>query len=701
MQRTGTLALIALCLLSLGMTIWIITDYFERRDRVQSAAFEAAQVQAVSIAQEIGDEFGALMTIAENIAAELGDGSLGYTQIEARMREATDDRPDIDGLAITFEPFVFSPDMRLFQTYVYQSTTGGFDTLMGATYDYTRPPVRPNDVDTAWYLNTINEGAQWHEPFFAAGAEKILVEYGVPFYPVDADPATADPAGIVSIDYTLADIRALMEELDLGATGYGYVLTDEGTFLSHPVGEFVVNRTIFDVAGEGSRLAEAVREAINENTRVFVEVDDPVTGQATWNFFEPIGATGWTIGIVINRQEFEADPVTTIRDQMTAAIAIALTVFLATTTAFHVDRYRFTNFWTVSSVFSLLCVVLIILVWVQTNRLRGENGISITDQSQLNQFVRNLDGPLGSRSRPQQIPTGVLIQAMAFPEPTSVTINGYIWQRYPEDSELVRGFALPQRIGEEATIEEIQREIVDGEELIVWYIGVTLRQIYDTQRFPFDHRDIQLRVTPALPDTDVVLIPDLSGYALMTAELLPGVDPGVDINNWTLQSSYFSYSNTIFNPTIKQPDAENDFKVPELRFIVQVQRIYLGAFIAYLLPGLIAAAMTFAYLISGRRVGDNDEIVGALNYAAALFFVVAVIHTALRDQIAAVGITYMEYIYILLYLAIVAVAVNVFVASRFPDWAIVRYRDNLAPKVLYWPFFAGIMLVSTLATFVY
>jgi len=58
-------------------------------------------------------------------------------------------------------------------------------------------------------------------------------------------------------------------------------------------------------------------------------------------------------------------------------------------------------------------------------------------------------------------------------------------------------------------------------------------------------------------------------------------------------------------------------------------------------------------------------------------------------------------LYILLYLAIIVVAANIFIAARFPDWGIVRYRDNLTPKVLYWPLFAGVMLLSTLVTFVY
>ena len=111
--------------------------------------------------------------------------------------------------------------------------------------------------------------------------------------------------------------------------------------------------------------------------------------------------------------------------------------------------------------------------------------------------------------------------------------------------------------------------------------------------------------------------------------------------------------------------------------------------------------MMFTYLVAKHQEGDEDEIVGALNYAAALFFVVAVIHTGMRSQIAAVGITYLEYVYILLYLAIVLVAANVFVVARYPDWFIVRYRNNIITKLLYWAVFNGELLLITILLFVY
>jgi polyferredoxin len=49
--------------------------------------------------------------------------------------------------------------------------------------------------------------------------------------------------------------------------------------------------------------------------------------------------------------------------------------------------------------------------------------------------------------------------------------------------------------------------------------------------------------------------------------------------------------------------------------------------------------------------------------------------------------------------ALIAVAANMFLLAWHPEWWIIRYRDNLVMKVMYWPVFVGVLLISTLFTF--
>ncbi len=704
MKRLFTLGLIAGTLTFTLLTTLLTLSHLNQRAALESAAQADARVQSQQAADQIGDAFAEVMRIAERMARDLSFGELAFTDIADRLDTEISIRPDIDGLAVTFAPFAYDPDTRLYQRYVYKTADDGFDVLDGATYDYTLPhDDDPDTPDTRWYVDTVAQGARWMEPFFAAGAGKVLVEYGVPFTFPGRDRAN-ETAGIVTIDYSLDDLRALMAALDLGATGYGFVLTAQGTLLAHPVAEYVARSSFFDLQIDPD-LQTAARAVLDTAEAQFAVGLDPVTNEGVWAFFEPIGSTGWAVGIVLNQSEFAPVPRQTLREQTGIALAAAGLLFFGLSTVFRLDRYVITGLWASSQLFAVLSLGLIVTVWTLNARLPDHSGVRITSLTQVERYLESQvvdpDAP------PAHLSTGVYVQALDFPDPTSVTLNGYVWQRRPVDSDTLTsdvpfGFTMPQLSGEEFTLEEISREIDGNSETVLWYIGVTLRQVYDTGRFPFDHRDITLRLTPADPAANIVLTPDLRGYPFITPSLLPGVDSQVQINNWTLSSSRFSYNDAAPAPT--------DFGLatraalvsgPELRFTIRAERSTLGPFIAYLLPGTIAAVMMFTYLLSRREPGKDEEVVNALNYAAAIFFVVAVIHTGLRDQIAAVGVTYLEYIYLLLYVAIVAVAANIYVVARFPHWGIVSFRENILPKLLYWPVFIGVLLIVTLLTFVY
>ncbi|MFN2199827.1 MAG: hypothetical protein ACK2UO_01415, partial [Caldilineaceae bacterium] len=95
-----------------------------------------------------------------------------------------------------------------------------------------------------------------------------------------------------------------------------------------------------------------------------------------------------------------------------------------------------------------------------------------------------------------------------------------------------------------------------------------------------------------------------------------------------------------------------------------------------------------------------DEIVTALSYTAALFFVIAVMHATLRESAAAIGLTYLEYLYLFLYVAILLVAANTFLFVRYPNFPFIRYGDNLISKLLYWPTLLIGMLAVTIWIFV-
>jgi hypothetical protein len=81
--------------------------------------------------------------------------------------------------------------------------------------------------------------------------------------------------------------------------------------------------------------------------------------------------------------------------------------------------------------------------------------------------------------------------------------------------------------------------------------------------------------------------------------------------------------------------------------------------------------------------------------------VIVLARTAPCESTAAVKITCLEHLYILLCTLVLLVIIGVFLVVRQPSAVLIQYRNNLLPKLLYWPISNILFLLSTLAAFVY
>ncbi|MEU3291603.1 hypothetical protein ABZ722_04505 [Streptomyces longwoodensis] len=88
-----------------------------------------------------------------------------------------------------------------------------------------------------------------------------------------------------------------------------------------------------------------------------------------------------------------------------------------------------------------------------------------------------------------------------------------------------------------------------------------------------------------------------------------------------------------------------------------------------------------------------------MELAAAMVLVLTVDHNTARQETGSHGISYIDYIYFCLYFMIITVVWNALVLSRGPRIALIEWRDNLAPKLLYWPTLAFLLFIVTAATF--
>jgi sigma-B regulation protein RsbU (phosphoserine phosphatase) len=100
--------------------------------------------------------------------------------------------------------------------------------------------------------------------------------------------------GIVTADISLSWLQEMVASLKIGKTGYGFLITKNGTFVTHPDSQFIMNETIFSVAeAKGDTgLRKLGREMIKGKSG-FVPFRSMVTGEKCWMVYAPLSASGW------------------------------------------------------------------------------------------------------------------------------------------------------------------------------------------------------------------------------------------------------------------------------------------------------------------------------------------------------------------------------------------------------------------------
>ena len=214
------------------------------------------------------------------------------------------------------------------------------------------------------------------------------------------------------------------------------------------------------------------------------------------------------------------------------------------------------------------------------------------------------------------IPTGVFLQSLKFNNATEVNITGYIWQKYnksvfadiPADQDVPVGFILPEAVDSGENLEPQQayrRDINDQEEVIGWYFESTLKQRFNYQKYPLDHKTVWIRIWGKDFGRSNVLVPDLKAYSSTQPGDAFGFDKSIVLGDWKVEETFFDF---------KTPRYDMDFgldkplpETPELYFNIVLRREFLGAFIVNLVPLLISAILLFATLLTiTAREGQAD-----------------------------------------------------------------------------------------------
>ena len=435
----------------------------------------------------------------------------------------------------------------------------------------------------------------------------------------------------------------------------------------------------------------------------------------------------------------------------------SLVIFLATVVVYFLSGARQgddAGLWRTAVSFSLLCLVGIGVLWYMVEKSSPDENYSPETNYQLMATIQNggeckeldlqavafapspenpiyvrmldshrdvncmkdeqvkLAAGTANAESPVFIETGAFIQSLEFTSANNVVVTGYIWQKYPADIPdfVERGFILPEGDEQIYYVEDdaSYRKEQDGELLLGWYIHTSLRQTFDYAKYPFDRQDIWLRFWHLNFDRNVILTPDFESYGVTEwphkQTTFLGLERDFVLERLALERTYFNYHYNNYNTDFGIANYQGQSAFPELYFNVGVKREVLDAVVAYLIPMFILLLMSFGVQFIVTQIPDKMSMhgistTGLIAYYASLFFIGILAHLDIRRTLNAAGVVYIEYFYFALYVILLLQTVNSIIFAATDHVGFLEYKDNLIPKVIFFPITLGLMFAVTIYMF--
>ncbi len=685
------------CIITLFLVLFLGYTYMHSTSSMLEDAKENARNQAKDAAAEIDSNLVNLITISESITNDLNSGKQEDDKVSARLKNTLQDHPELYGVVAAYKPYAYNSTTRLYAPYYIWEQNEPQLIQIEDVYDYTQPDVNDGiSPRTVWYHQPLVEGAGWVEPYFGTASDTLLVLYALPFYRPNGSNQEITPVGVTSAVYSLNGVRSLVGSLDLGNTGYGFILTDRGTVVSHPIQEYL-GKDVNDLQNTDDTLRAITQNITHGKHKV---IFNEFTGQNSWVFYELIPSTNWTLGVVFVEDEVFQET-KTVERHLRILFGMSVIAFLFFLAILVSQAYKggSDKLWLVVIIFSVLCISGMFFVWdIALEDPPDENSqdVEVFDrvglETSLHKHLASYEGQV------IRVPTGVFLQSLEFTSANNVIVTGYIWQDYSDVKidEFSPGFIFPE--AESVDIEEIYKE----NDTIGWYFRAVLRQSFDYSRYPFDREDVWIRLWHKDFYQNIILIPDLNSYDSLYPESKPGLEKNFVLEGWSIQNTFFSYRSNSYNANFGVGDYQQEF--PELYYNVGLKRDIIGSIISNLIPLIVVSFLLFAVLMISTTDDRNIRLYGfssaiVLSYCAALFFVLIVSHISLREKLAATGVIYLEYFYFVIYFVLLCVSINSVLLASCIENKFVDYRDNLIFKLLYWPIVLGMLLIITIINF--
>lgn len=303
-----------------------VYSFFARRI-IQNTTRENAIFLAENTARKISEILLPEEKIPGNAAWMLSDGAIPKDSLLTFLTAIVRENPNLYGSVIAYEPNFFPDQGLYFAPFAARNGNTITTTLLGnENYEY---------FYMDWYqIPKMTGKPYWSEPYYDEGGGNVLMSTcSYPFY--TTQNGNRKFAGVVAVHLSLEWLTDVVSSVKILESGYAYLLSRNGYYVTHPNTDYIMNQSIFSVAKELNEpeLRALGREMIAGESR-FVSLHLKSWGKVG-TYYTPLPFSGWTLGVVFPEREMYAS-----LKAITLLLAVLLLAGLLLLTLFTVNAIR-------------------------------------------------------------------------------------------------------------------------------------------------------------------------------------------------------------------------------------------------------------------------------------------------------------------------------------------------------------------------
>jgi len=283
---------------------------------VFAGSTENAQSRMEIANQHINSVLVAVEVAVENTAPEVESTLSNPDGMYGIVRSLLESNPNIIGSTVAFEPSFYPSKGEQFSPYAYRDMNGEIQTKQLGTDDYEYHYM-------AWYrIPKLQRKNCWSEPYYdLGGGEQMMTTYSHPLY-----DANGKMYAILTADVSLEWLTDLLKKSDIDFNrkvlgfniiddeeeqedvvvdsaflynhAYTYIIGKDGTYITHPLRERILNDTYFTYSAKSDNSIDK---------QIGHEMIDGKAGEKSVErdgtkfiiHYAPIERTGWSMATVI------------------------------------------------------------------------------------------------------------------------------------------------------------------------------------------------------------------------------------------------------------------------------------------------------------------------------------------------------------------------------------------------------------------